>query len=104
MTRSSLEFWQVDRDRWNDLAALFEARGGPKTLLVHGVAANAGRGAEQRLSSRNFAASETSGTQQLGESVEFVALGTGSRPVGRGRHDSARSRHPSRHVMRLKLV
>jgi len=31
MTRRRLEFRAVDQDNWNDLALLFEARGGPKS-------------------------------------------------------------------------
>jgi GNAT superfamily N-acetyltransferase len=31
MSSPRLQFRQVDRDRWDDLAALFEARGGPKS-------------------------------------------------------------------------
>jgi hypothetical protein len=42
-----------------------------------------------RLSSRNFAASEISGTQGANRSAETLALGTGSRADALGRHDKA---------------
>jgi hypothetical protein len=33
-------FREVDRETWSDFVSLFESRGGPKKLLVYGLAIN----------------------------------------------------------------